>query len=276
MKRSDLERLVACAGVTLGLGLLVAACGGTYVYPLPMSGDLARGYFAPLAACAGQQGFQVAQHPTSVNVRVDPSIWVQFMVQGPAYNMVVVLSGDIPEPERPARAGAAKAKGDALFACAKQAGPSALAAAPTPGPGVAPAAPGKPTPPAPPRPGRVVVRPRAVPAGVCAVSKRACKSITDCITPTSQDQHCTAGGCYPAAPGCPCDGPTQCGFDGHCAEGRCWPNTPGTPCTGASAGDCGHDNHCTSKLCWPNKTGSECTVPTDCGLSSSCVDNVCN
>ena len=274
MEWTTIKRHIAGAGVTAGLGLLAAACGGMYVYPLPISGDVAHGYFAPLAACAGQQGFQVAQHPTSVNVRVEPSIWVQFMVQGAAYNMVVVVSGDVPEPERPARAGAAKAKGDALFACAKQAGPSSAAAAPPHAPGVAPAAPGKPTPPG--RPRRVTMRPPTVPAGVCGASKRACKSISDCMTPTGEPQHCTAGGCYPSSPRCPCDGPTQCGLEGHCAEGRCWPNKPGTPCSGASAGDCGLENHCTNNLCWPSKTGSECTQPTDCGLTSSSVDGVCN
>lgn len=109
-------------GAALAIALLTAACGGMHTYPLPVSAANAHRTFAPISACAGRQGYQVALHADSINVRVDPLVWVQFMIQGPAYNMVVVVSGDVPEHERAARAAAAKAKGDALFACAQKAG----------------------------------------------------------------------------------------------------------------------------------------------------------
>lgn len=97
----------------------IIGCGGVQSYPLPVSADDARYTFAPLKACASQQGLQISEHPDSVNVRYDASTWVQFMIQGPSYNMVVVMMGtSVPEPERPARLAAAKAKGDELFACA--------------------------------------------------------------------------------------------------------------------------------------------------------------
>ncbi|MFO0759470.1 MAG: hypothetical protein U0359_23465 [Byssovorax sp.] len=104
--------------VALLLGASVAACGGFSSTPLPVGVDKARDTFAPIAACAAKSGFEIAQHPDSVNVQVEPGIWVQYMIQGPSYNMVVVLSGDVPEGERAARMTAAKKKGDEIFACA--------------------------------------------------------------------------------------------------------------------------------------------------------------
>ena len=104
--------------IVLGLAVLAAGCGGWQSYPLPVSAGEAHHTFAPLAACASQQGFKFVTFPDAVNVRYDGSTWVQFMVQAGAYNMVIIVGTDVPEPERPARLGAAKAKGDELFACA--------------------------------------------------------------------------------------------------------------------------------------------------------------
>jgi hypothetical protein len=103
--------------LALGLAMLAVGCGGWQSYPLPVSAGEAHHTFAPLGACASQAGLKFVTFPEAVNVRYEGT-WVQFMIQNGAYNMVIIVSTDVPEPDRPARLVAAKAKGDELFACA--------------------------------------------------------------------------------------------------------------------------------------------------------------
>ena len=104
-----------CASV-----LAVSGCGTIKQYRLPMSGFAARGTFAPLAACATQQHLESVEQSDSFNVRYDSETWIQFMIQGDQYNMVVIVGKGIPEAQREGHAIAAKGKGDELFACATQ------------------------------------------------------------------------------------------------------------------------------------------------------------
>src|SRR5262245_61653748 len=98
------------------LSAVFAGCGAIHSYPLVPPPRGPRSAFPGIAACAAAQNLQIAQHPDSVNVQVDPGVWVQFMDQANGFNMVVVVTQSSPEAD--ARARAAKAKGDALYACA--------------------------------------------------------------------------------------------------------------------------------------------------------------
>lgn len=98
--------------------IAVAGCGTVKQYRLPMSGLAARSTFAPLAACATQQHLESVEHPDSFNVRYDPDTWIQYMIQGDLYNMVIIVGKGVPEEQREGRAMTAKQKGDELFGCA--------------------------------------------------------------------------------------------------------------------------------------------------------------
>ncbi len=102
--------------VLSALPVVLAGCGGFHSYPLVPPRDGPRSTFPGIAACAAAQKLQVARHPDSINVQVDPGVWVQLMDQPSGFNMVVVVTQSSPDAD--ARAGAAKAKGDALYACA--------------------------------------------------------------------------------------------------------------------------------------------------------------
>jgi len=233
------------------LATLAVSCAATRSYPLSTPASAASGYFAPLGACATQRGLTFAQHPTSLNVRYDAQIWIQFMIQGSAFNMVLVMDQGVTDE---AKIGAAKAKGDEIYSCAMAAGP-----VPT---GVAP---------------KAIVVPE-LPAAACPASTKKCGSISDCVgVYPGASARCTNGFCWKMdAPGCPCAGNTDCGYGMHCGKGVCHPNKLGAPCAGKDTGECGFDLHCGGGVCVPNKSGYACARVGDCGLTSSCVDNVCN
>lgn len=286
-----------CFAVAL-LGSLAVSCGTTRSYPLNTPAAAAPGYFAPLGACATQKGLTFAQHPSSLNVRFDAQIWIQYMVQGAAFNMVLVMDQSVTDE---AKIGAAKAKGDEIYSCAMAAGPTATPAAPA-APAASEAAPtatsaptttAAPTTPAPTTPSTTPsvaassaptgVAPKAIavpelPAAACPASTKPCKSISDCVgVYPGANARCTNGFCWKMdAPGCPCAGNTDCGYGMHCGKGVCHPNKAGAPCAGKDQGECGFELHCGGGVCVPNKSGYACTQVSDCGLTSSCVNNVCN
>jgi hypothetical protein len=102
--------------ILLALPAVLAGCGAIQSYPLvpPTTGP--QSTFPGLVACAARQHYQTAQHSDSVNVQVDPGVWVQFMDQPTGFNMVVLVTEKSPDAD--ARAKAAKAKGNDLYACA--------------------------------------------------------------------------------------------------------------------------------------------------------------
>lgn len=118
-----------------GAAALGAGCGTVKQYRLPVSGFAARSTFAPLAACATQQHLEAVEHPDSFNVRFDPETWIQYMIQGDQYNMVIIVGKGVPEEQREARAISAKQKGDELFGCATMPPPQQVVVVPgAPGP----------------------------------------------------------------------------------------------------------------------------------------------
>ena len=122
---------IALAGTTV----LSAGCGTIKQYRLPVPGHAARSTFAPLAACATQQHLEAVEHSDSFNVRFDPDTWIQYMIQGDQYNMVIIVGKAVPEPQRESRAMSAKQKGDELFGCATMPPPQQVVVLPgTPGP----------------------------------------------------------------------------------------------------------------------------------------------
>lgn len=118
-----------------GAAALGAGCGTVKQYRLPVSGFAARSTFAPLAACATQQHLEAVEHPDSFNVRFDPETWIQYMIQGDQYNMIIIVGKGVPEEQREARAISAKQKGDELFGCATMPPPQQVVVVPgAPGP----------------------------------------------------------------------------------------------------------------------------------------------
>jgi hypothetical protein len=106
---------VGIAGAAL---VALAGCGTFHSYRLPM--DAVEGYstFAPIASVAQQMGYVVVEHRDSVNVQFDADIWMQFMVQGTQFNLVLLKMGENKEPPEQieARFQAAKAKADEIWA----------------------------------------------------------------------------------------------------------------------------------------------------------------
>lgn len=110
----------------------MTSCGTVASYRLPLTAYDAPRSFAPLAACASNQGLTPIEHSTALNVRFDPATWIQYMIQGEQYNMVIIVGNDVPPDQRPARVSAAKAKGDELFVCAMNGGLPTLQQPPPP------------------------------------------------------------------------------------------------------------------------------------------------
>jgi hypothetical protein len=108
-------RLAMIAAV-LVLPAALAACGAVHSYPLVPPKEGPQSVFPGLVACAAAQHHPYARHPDSVNVEVDPGVWVQYMDQPNGFNMVVVVIKSSPDAQ--ARAEQAKAKGDAIYRCA--------------------------------------------------------------------------------------------------------------------------------------------------------------
>lgn len=280
---------LACATVTT-LGLL-AACGSAQTYPLSVSGAQAPGYFGALKTCAGQASLSASDTMNGVNVDVDAGTQLQFLVQGPSFNLVVWVKDTVPEGERPARTTAGKTKADELMACALKIGPTeppaattgaATAEAPTATPTPTPDASAAPT--SSPSSTAKTDKPGPAPtlkiatlaAEACKTPTKRCKSLSDCAA--LNGEHCTDGLCWPNQDGCRCDDDSGCPMpNSHCGKGICYPNKEGAPCDGDGAGECGLVGlHCAAGLCYPNKTGAPCSSISDCGLQSSCVDGVCN
>lgn len=280
--KSQRSNLYAALNGLLVLGsaaLLGQGCGTVESYRLSVAADVAPQYFSPIAACADQRKLTVARHPTSIHVASDDATWVQFMIQGASFNMVIVVDGSVPEDVRPARLKEARAKGEEIFACALSAGPSEAPperVADTPAPSSEPtttptsttttAPPPEPTLSAGPVP-NVPTYPRAS----CAQSTKACERDSQCGI-----EHCAQGFCYPSEDGCPCSRSTHCGAGLHCGGGYCYPGKAGTPCDGVDSGQCGSGLHCTKGLCYANATGAACEFREQCGMGSSCVNGTCN
>ncbi|APR82359.1 Hypothetical protein A7982_07708 [Minicystis rosea] len=107
--------------IAVAASLSLVGCGGFRSYALPVSAAEGPAFFAPIAACASSENLQSVRHSDSLNVKAVPGVWVQYMVQPPAFNMVVVVEDSAGGPEAvAARAAAAKAKGDEIFACAEK------------------------------------------------------------------------------------------------------------------------------------------------------------
>lgn len=276
-------RSVALALLVLGsAALLGQGCGAVESYRLSVSADMAPRYFSPIAACAEQQKLTVSQHPSSIHVAFDDATWIQFMIQNGAFNMVIVVDSSVAEEQRPARVDAAKAKGDAIFACALQAGPGEAPAQAsteptpsvsdsTPSASASASAPSEPIPDPPPAPMASTPSAPGYPRAACAKSTKACERDSQCGI-----EHCSQGFCYPSEDGCPCSRSTHCGAGLHCGAGYCYPSKAGTPCDGVDSGQCGSGLHCTKGLCYANATGSACDFREQCGVGASCVNGICN
>lgn len=285
---------VACSALA-AFGLL-GACGSAQTYQLSVSGAQAPGYFGAIKACAGQASLSTSDAMNGVFVDVDAGTQLQFLVQGASFNLVVWVKDSVPEGERPQRTTAGKSKADELMACAIKLGPTEVAAAPAdpaaPTDPVAPTDPAAPTdptaPPLPVPPGTTTAPSKPGPAPTmkiatlgpeaCAKPTKRCNSLSDCAA--LNGEHCTDGLCWPNKNGCRCDDDSGCPMPGsHCGKGLCYPDKEGAPCEEADgAGECGGLSglHCAAGLCYPNKTGAPCSSISECGLSSSCVDGVCN
>ena len=108
-------------GLAISAAAMLGGCGGYQSYRLPVDPITAYSMFPALGGCATARNLQSVEHPApngSVNVKYDPATWIQYMVQEPAFNMVLLLDKSVPEPERQGRYQAAKQKGDEIFACA--------------------------------------------------------------------------------------------------------------------------------------------------------------
>lgn len=108
-------RSLAVAGI---FALTLSACGTYKTYRLPVAAHEAPATFAPIASAADELGLEYAELPTAINVRYDPHTWIYFTIQNDAYNMVIAVGDEVPSDQAPARAAAAKQKGDELWALA--------------------------------------------------------------------------------------------------------------------------------------------------------------
>jgi hypothetical protein len=93
----------------------LAGCGAVRSYPLPMPRGGPQAIFPAIADCATAQRLPISRHPDSVNVEVDPGVWVQFMDQGQLNMVIVVMQSG---PDANVRADGARQKGDAIYRCA--------------------------------------------------------------------------------------------------------------------------------------------------------------
>lgn len=114
--KTAMGRRAAIGLIALSTALL--GCMSVASFRLPVPANQARSTFAPLTRCAAAQGLTSAEHASSLNVRYDPSTWMQFMIQNDHFNLLISVSHDVPEGQRSARTTSAKQKGDELLTCA--------------------------------------------------------------------------------------------------------------------------------------------------------------
>lgn len=269
--------------VLFSIGFL--GCGTISSYRLPLSGHQASATFSPLAACASAQSLTAIEHSTSVNVRYDGNTWIQFMIQGDQYNMVIIVSNDVPPDQRAARTSSAKAKGDELWACAMSHGIPLAVAIPmlmsqpvAPAPPAAMAEPMSPTPPsaptainapaAPVAPIKAACRnPRELaPRSICASAKGpACTTDSQC-----QSNSCSRGFCQNREPGSPCKENANCNSN-NCTGGCCHARDPGAHCSEDM--QC-NSNNCTNGMCQDRMPGSPCKENSGCN-TNNCTGGCC-
>lgn len=278
-------------------------CGSAASFRLPLSVTQAPRSFAPLASCAAAQSLTAIEHPTSVNVRFDPSTWIQYMIQGEQYNMVIVVGNDVPPDQRQARTSTAKTKGDELFSCAMSQGlsmpppvvvvaspppatpepvappttlPSQVIPPPATAPIAAPPSPALPPPATAPIAAPPPVRARAAlcksapalaPRGSCASAKgSACTQDANCPS-----NNCTRNICQSREPGSPCTMDAQCNSN-NCTGGCCHAREVGGHCS--ENAQC-NTNNCTNGICQNREPGSPCTADAQCN-TNNCTDGCCN
>jgi hypothetical protein len=233
------------AAVAAGF-VVLSACAAASSYRLPINGAEAPRYFQPIGVCAGEAGLTSIQHPSSVNVKYNDSVWIQYMVQGEAYNMVVV--GEDPALE-------AKKKGDEIFSCAQGKGPGEMPVQTTPHSPVVV----EQTKPLTSEPDPVE------PVKADDSGEMACTLDTQC-----PKHNCTKGYCRTNEPAALCVYDTHCNSH-NCTNGVCQTNAPGAACQ--------YDTHCTShnctnKTCQTNARGAACQFDTHC-TSGNCTKNMC-
>lgn len=209
------------------LVVVLAACSSACVaaasYRLPIQGAEAPRYFQPIGVCAGEAGLSSVQHPTSINVKYNDAIWIQYAVRGDAYDMVVV--GEDPALE-------AKKRGDEIFACAKQKGPGEMPKQPEPMTPIAVAPPVQDPPAEENPPAETKTPPAQKPVDD---GEMACSYDAQC-----PKNNCSKGYCRTNAVG------AFCTYDAHCNSNNCSNGTCQTNDRGAA---CNYDAHCNSGNC---------------------------
>lgn len=96
---------------------LLIGCITTYkTIQLPYSGENASKIFPHIAVAAQAENRQIAHHDSSIHVKYDEGIWIQYMIQSGAFNMVIVInSRKVPEGQQEERFERAKEKGYELW-----------------------------------------------------------------------------------------------------------------------------------------------------------------
>ncbi len=236
--------------VLLGLVILLSlwGCVSPMLHQLPISSLQARSTFGRLALCAKARNLAPSESAETVTVRYDPSVVIEFAIQGEQYNMIVRMDDEVPDEERSARSHSAKITGDALFICSMQSGVIAASAK------------------------------DAATSSLAATSSEdggfACTSAAG--PPCTQggqceSQNCTAGFCQGRVPGSPCYKDAQCDSL-NCTNHCCQPRTPGALC-GVTDQHCDSLN-CTSRHCQSRTAGAPCLMDSHCN-SLNCTSGRC-
>lgn len=238
------------------LAVILAACSSACVaaasYRLPIQGAEGPRYFQPIGVCAAEAGLSSVQHPSSVNVKYNDAIWIQYMVRGDSYDMVVV--GEDPALE-------AKKKGDELFACAKVKGPGEMPAQPAPMTPMTPVAveqtPAEDPPAQEPA--------KKAPPAADDDGEMACYIDAQC-----PKNNCTKGFCRTNEVGAFCQLDAHCNSN-NCSNGACQTNDPGAACFYDM--HC-NSNNCTNNVCQTNDRGAACNLDSHCN-SRNCTNHKC-
>lgn len=215
--------------LSLALSLLLSGCAAAASYRLPISAADAPRYFQPIGVCANEAGLSSVQHPSSVNVKYNDSVWIQYMVSNQTYDMVIV--GEDPAQD-------AKKKGDELFACAQKKGPGEMPAT-QPELTTSPVTTSTPD---------IAEPAEAQPAETGGAKEKSATPLNETEMACTQDHqcpnhNCTKGFCRSNATGAACSQDAHC-TSMNCSKGLCQTNDRGAACS--------QNVHCTSHNCTKN------------------------
>lgn len=125
-------RLLACALAAVAFGAISGCNTRINTTHLNTPGSQARPLFPAIRACATQRGLTFVDHPDSVDVQIETSVWDQYTIQSSgAFDLVTVIDENVvPKDQVEGKVALGRDKGQEIYNCALAGGAQPVQVAP--------------------------------------------------------------------------------------------------------------------------------------------------